>query len=61
MKEYKGYKYFKDNDGLWKVVLNNHHFFVVALDDSKTNGRRKVYLSRNNAKTCREYINWLNE
>ena len=32
---------------------------IVALDDSKTNGNRKIIKSKNNEKTCKKFIDWL--
>ncbi len=57
MKKYKGYKYFLDeDDGLWKVILDKNSFFVVALDDSKLYGNKKIVKKYNNEKTCKKYI-----
>lgn len=61
MKEYNGYKYFQDKDGLWKVVLGDNSLFIVALDDSKFCGYRKVVWEKNNEETCREYIDYINQ
>ncbi len=55
---YKGYQYFKDNDGLWKVILSDKQTFIVALDDSKENGTRKIILKNNNEETCKRFIDW---
>jgi len=55
METYKGYKYFLDKDGLWKVVLGDN-LFIVALDDSKSFGNKKIILDRNNKETCKKYI-----
>ena len=60
MLKYKGYKYFKDKDNLWKVILDEGHFFIVALDDSKIKGKKEINLSMNNQETCKRYISWLN-
>ncbi|MEA3515523.1 MAG: hypothetical protein U9R34_08665 [Nanoarchaeota archaeon] len=56
MGEYKGYKYFLDKDKLWKIILSDNHIFIVALDDSKTYGNRKIIWKNNNEETCKKYI-----
>jgi hypothetical protein len=55
---YRNIKYIKDKDLLWKILINNS-IFIVALDDSKTNGNRKIIKSKNNEKTCKKFIDWL--
>lgn len=60
MKEYRGVKYFfDDKDSLWKIVLKNGGFFVVALDDSKLCGYRRIVEEYNTEKSCKEYIDWI--
>ena len=59
MKTYKGYSYFLDKDGLWKVRLNTNSVFIVALDDSKFCGKRKIINSKNNEETCKKYIDFI--
>ena len=59
MKKYKGYTYFLDKDGLWKVRLDKDHFFVVALDDSKLIGNKKIFWDKNTEETCKEYIDYI--
>lgn len=56
MNKYKEYFYFLDEDGLWKVKLDEENLFIVALDDSKINGKRKLIEEKNNEETCIEYI-----
>ena len=56
MREYKNYNYFLDKDGLWKVMLDKNHFFVVALDDSKLISNKKIAWNKNNEETCKKYI-----
>lgn len=58
MKTFKGYAYFQDKDGIWKVIVNNSHI-VVALDDSKINTNRQIIESKNNELTCKYFIDWL--
>lgn len=58
MKEYLGYAYFKDIDGLWKVVVGDS-LFIVALDDSKINSNKIILASKNAEAVCKEYIEWL--
>ncbi len=55
---YKGYEYHKDKDGLWKVLLSNEQIFIVALDDSKNEGVRKINWKNNSELTCRKFIDW---
>lgn len=59
MQYYKGYKYFLDKDKLWKVILENNHLFVVALDDSKMFGGKKIINRKNEEETCKKYIDLL--
>jgi hypothetical protein len=56
MKKYKGYKYFLDEDGLWKVILSKDIFFIVALDDSKIYGNKKIISKYNNEQSCKKFI-----
>ena len=58
MKSYKGYNYFKDYDGLWKVIIDGDEF-IVALDDSKLSGKREIISKFNNEKSCRKLIDFL--
>ena len=58
MLEYKGFNYFKDTDSLWKVIVDSS-IFVVALDDSKIGGNKRIIESKNNETTCQEFINWI--
>lgn len=60
MKTYKGYKYFKDKDNLWKVILKNS-MFVVALDDSKFISGRNIIDEKNNEQTCIEFIDLISK
>lgn len=54
---YKGVYYYKKN-GLWEVVWKGS-VFVVALDDSKLCGRRRIVWSKNNEESCKEFIDLL--
>jgi|GEM_PF-4147609 len=56
MREYRGYNYFLDKDNLWKVVLDKNRFFIVALDDSKLFGNKRINYKKNTEKTCKKYI-----
>lgn len=56
MREYKGYKYFKNESGLWTVILDRDSLFIVALDDSKAHGNRKIVWNNNNEDTCKRFI-----
>ncbi len=56
--KYRGYHYFKDLDGLWKVLVNGSEF-IVALDDSKINSNKKINEKLNNEMTCKRFIDWL--
>lgn len=58
VKTYKNHKYYLDNDGLWKVEKDGV-VFVVALDDSKTNGDRFINENANNEKTAKQYIDFM--
>ena len=57
MPNYRGFEYFKDKDSLWKVK-DGESVFVVALDDSKIGGNKKIIESRNTEQACKEYIDW---
>lgn len=57
MQKYRGLGYFKDTDGLWKVMIDSQAF-IVALDDSKTSGSRRIEPDRNNEDTCKAFIDW---
>lgn len=59
MQSYRGYNYFQDNDGLWKVVLEKDIFFVVALDDSKFSGPKKIIIENNTEENCKKYIDYI--
>lgn len=59
MNSYKDYNYFKDKDGLWKVKIGSNSLFIVALDDSKLNGIKKINYSKNNEQNCENYIDWM--
>jgi hypothetical protein len=56
---YKGYEYFKDKYGLWSVKLKSGDIFIVALNDSKSSGGRKIVDSANNVKTAKKYIDFI--
>jgi hypothetical protein len=58
---YKGYDYYQDNDGLWKVNLDKSgdSVFVIALDDSKLSGKRRMEMQYNTGDKCKEYIDWV--
>ena len=56
MNKYRGYRYFLDKDGLWKIILTTGHVFIVALDDSKLFGNKRIVYEKNTEKTCKEYI-----
>ena len=58
IKTYKGMNYFKDKDDLWKVILDKDSVFIVALDDSKTCGHRRILEEANTENTCRKYIDF---
>lgn len=58
MKMYKEYCYFKDKDGLWKVLLPENQIFIVALDDSKEESQRKIVWKNNSEETCKRFIDW---
>lgn len=58
MPNYRGIQYLKDSDGLWKVMMSGD-VFIVALDDSKTFGKKTINWQRNNSQTCKEYIDWV--
>ena len=60
MKKYKEIKYFFDkNDKLWKIFLDQKRFFIVALDDSKNCGYRKIVQKNNTENNCKKYIDWI--
>jgi NAD-dependent SIR2 family protein deacetylase len=59
MKHYRGCQYFKDKDGLWKVVIDAETSFVVAFDDSKLNGKKKVIWKKNTEDVCKKYIDYI--
>jgi len=61
MKKYRGYSYFKDADGLWKVFLGDDKYYVVALDDRKFSGKREINNENNSELKCREYIDILSK
>ncbi len=58
IKTYKGMDYFQDKDDLWKVILDKDSVFIVALDDSKTCGHRRILEEANTENTCRNYIDF---
>ncbi|MFH1510383.1 MAG: hypothetical protein ABIF10_01725 [Candidatus Woesearchaeota archaeon] len=58
MVAYKGIEYYQDNDSLWKVRRDDS-IFIIALDDSKASGRRRIFMQNNTEKKCKEYIDWL--
>jgi len=53
---YQGYTYFLDVDDLWKVVLEDGILYVVALDDSKDSGRKKINQEHNTEERCMAFI-----
>lgn len=55
---YKGFTYFKDNNGIWKVAINDTEF-IVALDDTKEIGRKIIIEEKNNENTCKEFIDYI--
>lgn len=57
MPEYRGMIYVKDQDGLWKVKTNND-WFIVALDDSKNSGVKRVVWRNNTPEICKRFIDW---
>jgi len=57
MPEYRGMIYVKDRDGLWKVKINND-WFIVALDDSKNFGVKRIVWPNNTSEICKRFIDW---
>lgn len=55
---YKGY-HIELNEGIYEVVAPNRDIFVVALDDSKMSGKKRIIPSANNLATARKYIDWV--
>lgn len=58
IKTYKGLRYYKDKDGLWKVIHDNNSIFIVAWDDSKMTGRKNLVEEANTENTCKKYIDF---
>lgn len=58
LKEYKGYK-IVDKNNLITVIYSDGTEFIVALDDSKMNGNRKINDEFNNVKSAKEYIDFI--
>jgi hypothetical protein len=56
LKKYKGHYYYRSPEGLWIVLSRSGGEFIVALDDSKISGGRKMIMSANNEKTAKKYI-----
>jgi hypothetical protein len=62
MKQYKGFQYSCDGEGVWFVLLDNDGSkFIVALDDSKRSGKREFKDELNNEDACRQFIDYIAE
>jgi hypothetical protein len=58
--QYHGYRHFQDTeDGLWKVILDKNTVFVIALDDSKLCGLRRIIWKMNTEAHCKRFIDLL--
>lgn len=55
---YKGYTII-DDQGLITTIDDKGSKFIVALDDSKESGARKIVQSKNNVTTAKNYIDWV--
>ncbi len=55
MKTYKKHKIVKNN-GVYEVIHPDKSRFIVALDDSKSSGKRSFVNKANNLKTAMNYI-----
>jgi hypothetical protein len=59
LKKYKNYRIEKTKDGLIEVVNPRGQRIIIALDDSKSTGERKIVKSANNLRTAKKYIDWV--
>ena len=59
VKVYKKHRIEKNLYGIIEVVNPRGSRFVVALDDSKSSGKRRFVNSANNVTTAKKYIDYL--
>ena len=59
IKQYKKHRIERTTNGVIEVVSPNGSRFIVALDDSKTQGNRRYIKGANNVTTAKKYIDWI--
>ena len=61
IENYRGMSIVNSNNNYSVWNPKNESLFVVALDDSKTTGKREIIQENNNIESARKYIDWILE